>query len=294
MTKADLAAAVKDAATAAVEEAAALAAKEEGTAAEAEATPKVEEQTPPPPVEVGNEVKPEVPTELFGVDLSVLPDDEARQKFIDEFTETNKTIGKLQRELAETKKVVAEVPPTPPVQPASEEPVFDASSLTDDQIAEALGMDLENSTDPDRDSREIGLARKFLEQEQRLERLEASNVESTTDRVWTKALDELEGRFGVLTVSRPELLAFAAKEGIASPEAAYWTAVGPVRATVAKALESRLIELKTDAKKQASSPRPKTSVEVDETRLKATNVKDAIAEAFEKARADLGVELSEA
>src|SRR3990172_10723826 len=112
--------AVKGGGTAAVEEAASLAAKEEGTAAEAEATPKVEEQTPPPPGEVGNEVKPEVPTELFGVDLSVLPDDEARQKFIDEFTETNKTIGKLQRELAETKKVVAEVPPTPPVHPPSQ------------------------------------------------------------------------------------------------------------------------------------------------------------------------------
>lgn len=300
MAKADLAAAVAAAVTETeVEMAESLPpdTKVEGTGVKPEATTEKKVETPPPAV-VGNEVEPEVVVSdediatfktRFGVDLSVLPDDVSRAAFMAEHTETNKTIGKLQRELAEVK---AAPPPEPP-KPAPVEPVFEAASLSDAQIAEALGIDLENSLDSERDIREVSFARKYLEQEERLAKLESATTDDRVGRVWTSALDDLEGRFGKLPVERSELLAFAAKEGIASPEAAYWTAVGPVRATVAQALESRLIELKTDAKKQATTLRPKTSAAVDENALKATNAKDAIAEAFEKARAALGVTLTD-
>jgi len=231
------------------------------------------------------------------VDLSALPDDAAREKFITDFKETNKTISSLQREVAELRVAKEATPPTPPVAPAApSDAVPDVSSLTDEQLAEALGFDLENSDSPERDLRDVALVRQNLELAQRLERLESSTSTDLTNRTWTQALDRLESDFGPLPegIERADLLAVAAKEGIASPEAAYWAVQGPIRATVASALETRLIELRTDQKRAASgAPRPRTDAPVDEGKLTSTNVKDGIKEAFEKARAALGVDLQD-
>lgn len=258
----------------------------EGTPAKGEATTPAGEATPTSK-EVGSEVVTEVPQTLFGLDLSVLPDDEARQKFIDEFTETNKTIGKLQREKAEALAAV-EAAKTPPV---ASEPTVEVSSITDAQIAQALGINLEESIDPARDQRDIALTRTLLEQEERLAKMESSVQSSTQSSTWDKAFSALEASFGPLPedTTREDVLAYARENGIASPEAAYWAAVGPIRATVASALEKRLSELKTSGKKGATTVRPSGSVGVDEAKLTSTNVKDAMKEAFEKARVSLGI-----
>jgi hypothetical protein len=263
--------------------------------------PEVTEQKPestPSPKEVGGEVKPEpkqddVPTSVFGVDLSILPDDETRAKFIAEFREANKTIGKLQRDNAELRK--QEVTPPAPPAPAPAPETVEVSKLTDEQIAEALGINLEASDSPERDQREIALTRTLLEMQERQERLESNITSTTTAASWDKAFDALEKSYGVLPEEMPraEVFGWAAEQGITSPEAAYWAAVGPVRAAVANALQQRIVELKTASKKGATTPRPTTSAEVGE-RLQSKNVKDGIKEAFEKAREALGVTLTDA
>lgn len=271
----------------------------EGTGAKPEATPAAPAATPASPG-VGTDVKTEVPVKVsddditafkarFGVDLSLLPDDESREKFRTEALETQKTIGKLQRENAELRKP-PETPPAPAQPATSEDAPVEVSKLTDEQIAQALGINFAEADD--RDNREIALTRKLLEQEERFERLERGVVASTTQNTWEKAFDILERDFGGLPedTSRQDVYAWAAENGIASPEAAYWAAVGPVRASVAKAMESRLVELKTTAKKGATTLRPTGSVDVEE-KLQSKTVKDGIKEAFEQARAKLGIEL---
>ncbi len=267
--------------------------KVEGTV-KTETPPEGKEKTPGS-TEVGSEVETAAEIDAFktkwGVDLSALPDDDSRAKFVKEFEETNKTIGKLQRENAALKKT-AEPPSSPPAPPASE--TTDAQ-LTDEQLAEALGIDLETSDSPERDQREIALTRMILDQEARFERLEKGVTASTSERVWTKAFDDLETRFGKLPgdMTREDIFGWADEQGITSPEAAYWAAVGPVRATVAQALEKRIIELKTASKKSATSLRPTTSANVEENQLKSKTVREGIKEAFEKARLQLGIELKE-
>lgn len=282
--KPDVSAAIADALAA--KNAAADASKDEGTGAKLEATP-VKTDAKPASTGADNEVKTEgkeVPSSLFGVDLSVLPDDATREKFISEFMETNKTIGKLQRENADLRKAPE---PTPAPAPVAE--AVDVSKLTDEQIAAALGI---NPAEADeRDMREIALTRSLLEQADRLERLEKGVTQDSRSRAWDKSFDALERQFGVLPedTSREEVFAWAAEQGIASAEAAYWAAVGPVRAAVSQALSKQIVELKTTSKKGATTLRPATSADVDEARLTSTNVKDAIKEAFEKSRAELGI-----
>lgn len=228
----------------------------------------------------------DVPDTLFGVDLSVLPDDETRAKFVREFTETNKTINKLQREVAEKK--VEE--PTPPAAPQATEPAaVDVSKLTDEQIAQAMGFDPENLDE--RDLREVALTRSLLEQQDRLERLEQGAAEGARTSTWERSFDGLERDYGKLPdgMTREDVYTWAKAQGITDPTAAYWAAVGPVRATVTQALSQRLVELKTTDKKQATTPRPTGNVPTT-AKLEAKTVKDAVREAFTKAKAELGVE----
>jgi hypothetical protein len=273
-------------------------AKPEDTGAKPEVTEQKPESTPSPK-EVKEEVKLEskqedAPTSVFGVDLSILPDDETRAKFIAEFREANKTIGKLQRDNAELRK--QEVTPPAPPAPAPAPEIVEVSKLTDEQIAEALGINLEASDSPERDQREIALTRTLLEMQERQEKLESNIASTTAATTWDKAFDDLEKRYGVLPEEMPraEVFGWAAEQRITSPEAAYWAAVGPIRAAVASALQQHVVKLKTASKKGATTPRPTSSADVDENRLQSKNVKDGIKEAFEKAREALGVTLSDA
>lgn len=265
----------------------------------AEGTPTGEatappEGTAPASQEVGSEVEHQAEDldafkAQWGVDLSVLPDDEA-QKFVAEWRESNKTIGKLQREKAEAlqkaedARRAAETPTAP-------EPTVNVASLTDEQIASAIGINLESSIDPERDQREVALTRTLLEQQERLEKMEQGYQSTQTATKWDGALSALVAQHGQLPedTTFADVLAYAQENGIASPEAAYWTAVGPIRAGVAKALEAKVSGLRTDGKKSASTIRPRGSANVDEAKLASTNVKDAVKEAFERARQAAGV-----
>lgn len=226
----------------------------------------------------------------WGVDLSALPDAAAQAKFVAEWTETQKTIAKLQREKAEAVKAAEAAAPA--AVPDAEETV-DVSKLSDEQLAEALGI---NWADADeRDRREIAYSRTILEQDQRMKRLEDSFQSTTTQTTWDKALDALETQFGKLVEgqSREDLFAWAQENNVANPEAAYWAAQGPVRSAVAAQLQDRIVELRTDGKKAATTPRPKTTAAVETGALESKTIKSAIKEAFEKAQTTLGVQLAE-
>lgn len=258
----------------------------EGTAAQTpEATDDKAKSNSGTSTEVSSDVETkDVPDTLFGVDLSVLPDDETRAKFVAEFQETNKTINKLQREVAEAK-----VEPPAPQAPAPEvEQQVDVSKLTDEQIAQALGLDPENMDE--RDVRDIALTRSLLEQQAKLDKLETSYSETARAATWGRALEELERDFGALPegMTREDVMGWAKTQGIPDPKAAYWAAVGPVRATVTAALQQRMVELRSTDKRSATTPRPQGSQGVEET-LKATTVKDAVGEAFRRAQKELGI-----
>ena len=297
MSKGDLAKAVAEAVTETVE-GSTKESSAEGTAAPEAPEAKTEgTKETPASQEVGTEVETAEREDYdafkaqYGVDLSVLPDDDSRDKFVREFRETNKTINKLQRENAELKTQPPVVEPPAPVAP---EPI-DTTQLTDEQIAQALfGPQFDLNEADDRDIREIGLTRTMLEAQAKLERLEAGFQESTQKTTWREELAGLEGKFGVLPddITRDDVIAYARQQGISSPEAAYWAAVGPVRAAVNEALNTQLVQLRTATKKGATTIRPGTAAETEE-KLQATNVKDGIREAFEAAKAKLGIEFTE-
>lgn len=271
--------------------------KDEGTAPAAEATPDGT-VAPPDSKESSTPVEPTGPAfdadevakfeARFGVDLSVLPDDATKAQFMAEALETNKTISKLQRENAELKKAADTPPPAAPAAPAPE--TVDVSKLSDEQIAQALGIEFSQADE--RDYREIASTRLLLEQADRLERLEQGVTTATVASEWERALDRLENQFGAMPEgqSRADLVAWANEQGVSNPEAAYWAAVGPIRTSVAQALNKQLVELKTASKKGATTPRPKTSAETAE-KLQSKDVKSAIKEAFEKSQAELGITL---
>lgn len=256
--------------------------------------PAKEEKPTPVSQEVQTEVAPEeeaaeetpVPTSLYGIDLSVLPDDEARKTFISEFTETQQHIGKLQRENA----ALRNSEPVPPVAPAvvAEQEQPDLSTLSDEQLAEALGINLEDALDPQATKLNLALTRKVLALTQTVERVSTSTATDAMQRTWETALDGLESKFGELPVERIEVLEYAATNGITDPEAAYWAKAGPIRFAVNEALGERLKSSRVAAKKSATTVRPKTSVGV-EPRLESKNVKDAVREAANAAMRELGI-----
>jgi hypothetical protein len=254
----------------------------------AERTTEVEEppapttpETPDPALDQAVETETEPVDEyLFGISLNSIPEAE-RATFIKEWTEQNKLIQKLQRANAE--------PETPAPAPAVEtQPTV--ADLSDEDIARAAGLDPE---DLDAPGTRVAIAalRGYAELKGEVAQLSTSTNASETQRVWEKALDQLDADYGELPVDRGRLLEIAASEGITDPEAAYWRVAGPVRAEVMKALEAKLATSQKTAKKAATSPRPATSASVED-KVKAVNVKDAVKEIAEAEVKRLGLNLS--
>lgn len=218
---------------------------------------------------------------LFGIPLTSIPEAD-RATFIKEWTETNKTIQKLQRANAEE---------TPPPAPAAPEQPVTVADLSDADIATAAGLDPEALDDP---AVKVAIAslRGFAELKAQVDLLGSTTSAAETQRVWEASLDALDTQYGELPIDRSRLLEIAADEGITDPEAAYWRVAGPVRAEVMKALEAQLAKTAKAGKRAASSPRPVTSAEVDNNPVKSKNVKDAVKEAADAAIRQLGITLT--
>jgi len=228
-----------------------------------------------------------VPETMFGVDLSALPEPE-REVFIREWTEQNKHINKLQREKAELAKAGEKAP-----EPKSAEPEL-PETISDEVLAQALHLDLEDADDARLAERLIPLARMNLEMKQQLEATTSTVNIDAEARFWNGELDKLEKRFGDLPVTRTELLEEAAERGIADPEAAYWAAVGPIRVSVSEALNKQLQAARKTGKQQAATPRPKSSVPTQAKALESKTTKAAVLEAAKLAAEELGFDWEDA
>lgn len=255
--------------------------EEESTADKVEATTPPKEETPGS-TEVSEEVDTEpagdVPSELFGVDLSRLPDED-RAVFIREWTEQNKTISRLQREKAAASKN-EEAPPAKETEP-------DVSQFSDEEIATALGLDPEDLDAPGVRA-SIALARGYAELRGQVATVVETTKAAETRTTWDSKLAELEGRYGELPVSHEQLQEWAKGEGVSDPEAAYWKAVGPIRFEVREMLDKRMKDVRTAGKKSATTPRPTSSTPTTDAPLTSKDAKSAVAEAFRRAAQEKG------
>jgi hypothetical protein len=266
---------------------------DEGTAADEapEADVEGDESDSEAPSEDGTDVDPreeDVPTSYFGTDLSGLPAKE-RADIIRTYEEQNKLISQRNREEAEARK--AEAAPTTPAAPAEPE---QEPELSDEALAQALGLDLEDPSDARTARASVPLARLVLDLKAQVAELSETGTVAAESAHWNGELDRLEAKFGELPVPRVELLEQAAAKGIGDPESAYWAAVGPLRAQLAEEVSKRLSALRTDGKKAATTPRPRSSTPVEATRLEQTDTKLAVAEAAELAARELGISWEDA
>lgn len=226
----------------------------------------------------------DVPTEYFGVDLSSLPA-EVRRDIIAGYQERDKFIQSLLQKKEETPETAAP--------PAVDEP---PAAVTDEDLLAALGIDVEN--DPYAESAAkaaLPLARLVLEQQAKLDSLVQRADVNETEQYWRKSLDNLEESYGPLPreVTREALIAYAAQNGIAEPQDAYWRVVGPARKSLLDEVEAKRSAIEVKLKKQgaAASPRPKSTTKTVEKGPESRTVKGAVAEVFNKLAAERGLDL---
>lgn len=190
------------------------------------ATEEVEEQS-------------DVPLSYFGMDLSEYTP-EQRTEIIGRLSEQNQLISKLQRE-----RVVEETTVEEPEAPVA---------LSDEDIIAGLGLD-EDDPFYEHDTKvALPLARKLLELQAQVEGVVSDRDIQETDRYWTGTLDALEKANGELPIDRLAVLEFAAENGLADPQDAYWRIAGPARAQLDKELTRRRAEVRDEAKRKVATP----------------------------------------
>ena len=255
-------------------------------------TPGGESETP-------TEGTDDTPTEYFGVDLSFIEDATERAKWIHEFQERDTFISQLLRDKAEGEGQGGDKPsaPKPAAEPQEPAPQAEKPDLSDEALAQALGLDLEDPYDAKLAAIAVPLARQNLELQSKVEDLSSSDAVRETQVYWETSLDKLESQFGKLPVDRLKFYEFAADNGIAEPAAAYWQVVGPAKAEVMQAAQKKRVEVAEALaafKRQASGVRPSATVPGEDAGLQSKNTKDAVKEAMLKVAEKVGVDLEAA
>ena len=223
----------------------------------------------------------DAPLEYFGVDLSVLPA-EKRREIIAGFRERDDYISKLLREKAEPEDAASQYVEPPPVE---------AEVLTDDALLRALGLDPENDVFDQHTAKvALPLARQLLETKAAVDQLMQTQTISQTERFWNSSLDSLEKQFGELPIDRIAVLEFAAQNSIADPQDVYWRIMGPVRQQLTQAVQTHRQAEMRDAKKGASSTRPRTTAGTTPAKLESDNVRKAVYEAARIAAEERGLD----
>lgn len=227
------------------------------------------------------------PTDYFGVDLSALPAAE-RAALIEQYKERDRTANIAQREAAELRKAQeAQTQPQPVPPPADEGPV----QFDDVTLAQALELNLEDEDDAHVAKTALPLARALLEVRAEVDSLKSGFTTQTEAQRWQSAVEALQAEHGPLPVDFTTFVENAAQRGISDPTAAYWAEVGPARAAIQADLNKRLIELRTEGKRGATTPRPRSSEAVVEAPVQGTNTLDATEKAIRAAAAKLGVDV---
>ncbi len=255
-------------------------------------TPGGESETP-------TEGTDDTPTEYFGVDLSFIEDATERAKWIHEFQERDTFISQLLRDKAEGDGQGGDKPPAqkPAAEPQEPAPQAEKPDLSDEALAQALGLDLEDPYDAKLAAIAVPLARQNLELQSKVEDLSSSDAVRETQVYWETSLDKLESQFGKLPVDRLKFYEFAADNGIAEPAAAYWQVVGPAKAEVMQAAQKKRVEVAEALaafKRQASGVRPSATVPGEDAGLQSKNTKDAVKEAMLKVQEKLGIDIESA
>jgi hypothetical protein len=270
------AAATDEGATSEAEAAAAQAA--ERTAEEA-TTPDASEGGPPadPADDTGESTETEkstveAPTEYFGLDLSDL-EPERRLEIIEGMRKRDDTIGKLLRERASEEAPVVEAAPE------------ETAELSDEDIAKLLGLDTDNPFD-ETAKITIPLVRQQLAQQKQIEALVESQELGEIDRSWRQGLSAMEREFGSFPteLDHDRVMEFAAENGVASPQDAYWRIMGPGKAALSADLTLARDKSKVlaDKKRAAASTRPGSSNADGNAPLEGKTVKEATKEAVRR------------
>lgn len=255
-------------------------ASSEGAPAEvATESGETESETEP---EASGEGTDDVPTVYMGQDLSDLPA-EARQGIIDGFKERDNLINKLLREKAEAATSQPE-----PEQETQPEPT---PQLTDAELLAQLKLDPENDPFDEHTAKvALPLAKAVMEMRQQLSELQNNSVLQETDSYWRSSLKTLEESFGELPVAHEEVMQFAAANDVGDPQDAYWRIMGPARQQLAEAAAARRAEAVREAKKAATTQRPKTAPKTTPARIEGAEVSDVLGEAAKAAAEELGLD----
>jgi hypothetical protein len=236
----------------------------------------------------------DVPEEYFGISLAGLSAED-RASAIAGFKERDTFINQLLRDKASEKPGETQAAPAAPSSGAGDE----QKELTDEVLAKALGLDLEDPYDAKIASVAIPLARQNIELKSAVEDIISDSDVRETQNFWETSLDALEKQFGDFPVPegmtkddvRLRVYEFAAESGIGDPSAAYWSIMGPARADILKDVQKRKAEALTNKKRAAAgTTRPATAAEVDEAKIKSKDLGDAVKEAAEKAAKNLGID----
>src|SRR6266542_5960086 len=148
-------------------------------------TPGGESETP-------TEGTDDTPTEYFGVDLSFIEDATERAKWIHEFQERDTFISQLLRDKAEGDEQGGDKPPAqkPAAEPQEPAPQAEKPDLSDEALAQALGLDLEDPYDAKLAAIAVPLARQNLELQSKVEDLSSSDAVRETQVYWETSLDK--------------------------------------------------------------------------------------------------------
>jgi len=225
--------------------------------------------------EAAETVQSPIPDSYFGVDLTGIPEEQARIIY-ESLQKQDTYIHKLQERLA-----------TEPAAPTQENAPAE-EAVTDEALLQALGFDPDDWETQQLAPRILPLARTVIELEDKVDQLATIETTRAVETQWNTQLNELEGTYGKLPFERVQVLRYAIEENIASPFEAYFKLSAPAK----KEVESAVAAARQTAAKQAVQggvkPRSSsnTSAHIDP---KATSLRDAVKIAMAETEKETGL-----
>ena len=217
-----------------------------------------------------------IPETYFGVDLTGIPEEQARAIY-ESLQQQDTYIHKLQERLA--------TEPAAPAQEAAPEP---QEAVTDEALLQALGFDPDDWETQQLAPRILPLARTVIELEDKVDQL--ANIETTraVETQWNTQLNDLEATYGKLPFERVKVLQYAIEEQITSPFEAYFKLSAPAK----KEVESAVAAARQTAAKQAvqGGVKPRSSANIGTSiDPKTTSLRDAVKQAMAETEKETGL-----
>lgn len=220
-------------------------------------------------------VQGDIPATYFGVDLTGIPEEQARAIY-ESLQQQDTYIHKLQARLA-----------TEPEAPAPPAP-SDEEAITDEALLAALNFDPEDWETQQLAPKILPLARTVLELEAKVEQLATLETTRSVENQWNGQLNELEESYGKLPFDRVQVLRYAIEENIASPFEAYFRLSAPAKKEVEGAVAAARQQAAKAAVQGGVKPRSSssTSSAIDP---KNTSLRDAVKIAMAETEKETGL-----